>query len=364
MRVLQLIETSGPGGAETVLVRLASGLVRRGHAVHCVAADGAWLQSELARRELSMSLLPRGGKAFDGTMLSFLRAQIRAHRADVVHAHLFDGALYAGLAARLEHVPCIATLHGQVDVPRRGWKAAVKRALFGRVVSRVVAVSETLRAQLDGQLALPPERFVVVPNGVPVPTWGPRTRMQRSELRVIAVGNIRKPKDYPMLLTALARLREQLPGVRLDIVGQRDRDGLYEALQEQVIALGLAEAVTFHGFVSDPAALLAAADCFVLASSEEGFSLATIEAMLAGVPVVATRSGGPQEILRDGETGVLVPVRDPVALADGLARVLGGRRDEIERMVAAARSDAERRYSEEVMVERYEALYRELSRSA
>jgi len=196
-----------------------------------------------------------------------------------------------------------------------------------------------------------------------VPPWAPHAKTMRSTPRLIAIGNIRKPKDYPTLLAALARLQRQFPGVQLDIVGQRDRDGLYEALQEQVIALGLSEAVMFHGFVTDPTSLLVAADCFVLASSEEGFSLATIEAMLVGVPVVATRSGGPQEILRDGETNVLVPVRDPDALADGLVRVLGGERHEIERMVAAARSDAALRYSEQAMVQRYEELYREVAQS-
>lgn len=362
MRVLQVIETGGPGGAETVLARLASGLARRGHLVHCVVANGSWLPAELEKRQVSVALFPQGGKALDCSMLSFLREQMRSHQADVVHAHLFDGSLYAGLAARLEGVPCVTTLHGQVDVPRSGAKSAIKRAFFRRLVSRVVAVSETLRSQLKTALALHATDFVVIANGVPLPPWAPPERGDGAPPRLIAIGNIRRPKDYPTLLSALARLREEMPNVQLDIVGQPDRDGLYETLQTQVGALGLSDAVTFHGFVSDPAKLLAAADCFVLASSEEGFSLATIEAMLAGVPVVATRSGGPQEILRDGETGVLVPVRDPEVLAAGLARVLSGDRHEIGRMVAAARLDAERRYSEEAMVQRYEQLYREVVR--
>jgi glycosyltransferase involved in cell wall biosynthesis len=117
--------------------------------------------------------------------------------------------------------------------------------------------------------------------------------------------------------------------------------------------------VTFHGFVADPTPLLTQADAFVLASSQEGFSLATIEAMQAGVPVVATRSGGPEEILRHGETGLLVPVNDAAALADAIGLVL---HDPAlaERLTAAAREDAVRRFSLDAMVSAYEQLYRQL----
>jgi glycosyltransferase involved in cell wall biosynthesis len=360
MRVLQVIETGGPGGAETVVARLSSGLVARGHAVQCVVANGTWLPGELVRRGLPVALLPRGGGALDRALLAFLRAQIRAHGAEVVHAHLFEGALYAGVAARLEGVPCVATLHGQVDVPRAGLRATVKQFVFRRAVTRVVSVSEALRTELRPAIGIADDRFVMIPNGVPVPPWAPRSRSATATPRVIAIGNIRKPKDYPTLLSAMALLRARVPGVCLDVVGQSDREGLFEALQAQASSLGLGDAVSFHGFVSNPGALLAAADCFVLASSQEGFSLATIEAMLAGVPVVATRSGGPEEILRDGETGALVPVRDPLALATALERVLGGDPAEIERLRSAARTEAALRYSEGAMVAAYEALYNEL----
>ena len=360
LRVLQVIETGGPGGAETVFADLSAGLRERGHTVQCLVAPGSWLPDTLRERGLSVEPLVSGG-AFDVALLRSLIALIRRERIELVHAHLFEGALYAAMAAQLARIPSVATLHGQVDVARGGWRSAIKRRIFGASIGAVVTVSDALRRDLAPVLPLPAHRLLVVPNGVAMRPWSsvsPRTAAQRTA-RLIAVGNIRAPKNYPLLLEAVALLRQSVPTVHLDVLGEPDPGGLFAALQAQVEALGLHGAVTFHGFVADPTPLLMQADAFVLASSQEGFSLATIEAMQAGVPVVATRSGGPEEILRHGETGLLVPVNDAVALADAIGQVL---RDTAlaERLTAAARDDAVRRFSLDSMVSAYEQLYRRL----
>jgi glycosyltransferase involved in cell wall biosynthesis len=365
VRVLQFIETGGPGGAETVFVNLADGLRDRGHEVQCLVGEGNWLPDELRRRGLTTRILSTSG-SFDVALLRGLVRQIRADRVDIVHAHLFDGAIYAALAAKIAGVPCVATLHGQVDLVRSGWRGVVKQQLFGRSVTCVVTVSVSLGRTVRSQLPTPAERFRVIPNGVARPEAVPVEPASRTEseqrasgpVRLVAIGNIRRPKDYPVLLDAVARVHHPR-GVRLDVAGQPDSDGLFEALGRQAIALGIAKQITFHGFVADPTALLRQADCFVLSSSEEGFSLATIEAMLAGVPVVATRSGGPEEILRDGVTGLLVPIRNAEALASAIQRMLD---DPVraQQLAVAAAGDAADRYSLTTMVDSYLRLYEEI----
>ena len=366
MRILQLIETGGPGGAETVFATLSSGLVERGHAVTALVGEGNWLPAEMARRKIPTTLLTRGG-AFDRPLLAQIRRTIRDEQIDVVHAHLFEGAVYASLAARLEGVPSLTTLHGQVDVQRGGARARVKQWLFSRSTRCVACVSDALRRDLQDALRLPPSRLRVIPNGVvrgsPRPADAPTMRTSArtgSTRQLIAIGNIRQPKDYPTLLAAVAVLRAQAVDVHLHIAGQPDGDGLFESLQRQAQALEVASHVTFHGFVADPMPLLAQADCFVLSSSKEGFSLATIEAMLAGVCVVATRSGGPEEILRDGETGLLVPVGDPASLAAAIRRVIEDRTLATQ-LAAAALADATQRFSIDRMVSDYERVYREVT---
>lgn len=361
LRVLQLIETGGPGGAETVFANLATGLAERHHHVACFVGEGNWLPAEMQDRGLSPMIISHGG-AFDLALLRTLRRAIREQGIDLVHAHLFDGALYAAMAARLEGVPCVTTLHGQVDVRRAGLRARIKQMIFSRLISCVVSVSDALRRDLRQSLRLEDNQFRVIPNGVGraqqtvAPT--PAHTHTSDVPHLLAVGNIRTPKDYPTMLSALSALVRQGRRLHLDIAGQPDSEGLFEALQQQVRDLDLEHHVTFHGFLADPSPLFAQASAFLLTSTREGFSLATIESMLAGVPVVATRSGGPEEILQDGETGLLVPVGDPRAIAAAVGHLLD-HPDEGNRLARNAHAHATARYSLSAMVDAYEALYRE-----
>ena len=360
MRILQVIETGGPGGAETVFARLSSGLSDRGHHVHCVTREGSWLPAEIATRGLPWSVWRSGG-AFDITLVRRLRDLIRTERIDVVHAHLFDGAVYAALAARSVGIPAIVTLHGQVDVKADGWKSATKARLLRIGASRVVAVSSALGKELGARLRLPPQNLRVIANGVPVPTLGAITKHIAVNRRIIAIGNIRAPKNYALLLESLSKVRARASDVHLDVLGEPDKGTLYTELQEQVRRLGLSEAVTFRGFVPNPQALLTNADLLVQASSKEGFSLAIVEAMLSGVPVVSTRSGGPEEIITHEANGLLVPVNDSDALADAIVRVLD---DGLlaKRLSENGLQHARTNYGLDGMISNYERLYLEVLR--
>jgi glycosyltransferase involved in cell wall biosynthesis len=364
LRILQLIETGGPGGAETVFASLSSGLASRGHAVQCATGAGSWLPGELKRRLLASDVLQFQG-SFDRPLLRQIQALIKAHRADVVHAHLFDGGVYAGLASRLLGVPCVVTLHGQVDVATGGWRAALKRRLLVHSGRRIVTVSHALQRDLSTAFGTVARDFTVIHNGVAAPStfdinrafaWDVVPHEVSSPLRVLAVGNIRRPKGYPILLEAVALLKRRGVAVRLDVAGEADTDGLFESLQALAHTLGISADVTFHGFVSNPASLIAACDVFTLASTQEGFSLVTIEAMALGTPVVATRSGGPEEILTDGVTGVLVEAGSAAALADGILRI-GADPAHTRQMIARAHTEALHRFSLDAMISAYETLY-------
>jgi glycosyltransferase involved in cell wall biosynthesis len=361
MRVLQLIETGGPGGAETVFANLATALRDRGHHVHCMVGDGSWLPAEVRGRGLNTELLVPG-TSLDLGLLRAIRTAIRREQIDVVHAHLFDAAVYAAVASSLEGCRCVVTLHGQVDVRRSGLRTWIKRQLMRANADVVVVVSEALRRDIASVLHLPSDKLRVVPNGVQqAPSSSTTEPMLQSQpddapKRVVAVGNIRRPKNYPLLLEAFSLVRRELPHTLLQIVGEADRDGLHESLCVRAAEPDLAGAVEFHGFVRNPQSVLRGADAFVLASLQEGFSLATIEAMLAGVPVVATRSGGPEEIVKDGTTGLLVPVNDAVALASSLVRVLNDRAF-AHTLAVAADADARSRFSMDAMVDQYLRIY-------
>jgi glycosyltransferase involved in cell wall biosynthesis len=172
---------------------------------------------------------------------------------------------------------------------------------------------------------------------------------------IVAAGRLADAKNYPLLIEALARLQPRV-AARLFILGQGDEERSIRAL---VAARGLDDAVVLCGFQKNPWKYIARADVFALTSRYEGFGNVLVEAMACGVPVVATRSPGTTDIVRDGVDGLLVDRHEPEAVAAALARVLG---DEAlrQRLAAAARIGAAR-FALPVIAREYEAVFRVLA---
>jgi glycosyltransferase involved in cell wall biosynthesis len=229
---------------------------------------------------------------------------------------------------------------------------------------RIVPVSHDLAGFLATGLGLPGSALDVVHNGIPLaPVPDPSdTRERRSKARAelglppdgalaVAVGNLYPVKSHATLVAALA----QAPGLRAAIAGRGEEEA---RLREQALALGVADRLHLLGLRDDIDRVLRAGDVFVHPSRLEGLPLAILEAMSAGLPVVASRVGGIPEAVVDGETGVLVPTGDPAALAGALRHVLGTP-GFASALGAAGRARAERLFSVEAMVSAYRRLYGE-----
>jgi glycosyltransferase involved in cell wall biosynthesis len=225
-------------------------------------------------------------------------------------------------------------------------------------------VSRSLREGLRGGEWPVEDKSEVIPNGIDgnVFRMG-RNNSLREEIGLAentlimgAVGNVRLSKRYDLLLEAFAKVKAQRPTSQLVIIGQPGGP-LFEELLRLRFGLGLEDSVHFLGFREDVPKLLQGMDLFVLSSSDEGFSLAIVQAMATGLPIVATRCGGPEEILDDGVHGRLVAVNDPGSLACGILEVLSFP-DRGRRYGKAARERAISDFSIEAMVRRYEAVYR------
>ena len=360
--VLHMIDTGGPGGAETIYTQVSTGLAaERWRSVDVVPEPG-WLLDTLRTAGADTRLL-RSTRSFDVRHVAALVQLIRRTRAVLVHAHLFDAGVYASLAARLTGIPVVCTLHGRVDISRHDPYLAGKRHILDRRRNRVVFVSDSLRRWYEGAAPMRRAPTRVVHNGIDAALFTPgRDSTLRCELGIAddellvgAVGNIRPAKDYSTLLRAFALLRDRGVKARLVVVGEGGNE-LERQLNEERAALCLEELVAFAGFRQDIPRALRALDLYVSSSSSEGFSLTTVQAMACALPVVATRCGGPEEIVQDGVTGRLVAPSSPRALADALAALLAdrGRRATLGR---AARSAAETRFALQSMVAGYEAVY-------
>lgn len=360
LRIVLALESSGPGGAEHMVLQLARELRRRGDAAIVASMRPGWMTERAAAAGIPVWIAPQR-RGLDPFWTPRFALRLRRERIDVVHTHEFAMNVYGGAAARLAGIPSIATLHGRHWATDAARRALAYRALR-RLGMRIVAVSHDLAGFLAEGLSLPPGAIEVVYNGIelpPLPSAAERARLRgevRAELALapgaelaLAVGNLYPVKDHATLLRAAA----PRPGLAVAIAG---RGGEEERLRALAHALGIADRVRLVGLRDDVPRLLAAADVFVQPSLSEGLPLAVLEAMAAALPVVASRVGGIGEAVIDGKTGVLVPPADPGALASALARVLDTQSCR-EALGSAGRARTEEEFSVARMARRYRALY-------
>ncbi len=354
------------------LLHLADGLAARGLAVDAVAPHAAGLAGmepigSARVHRFHYAPIRSENLAYQGTMhelvaaglgpkvlfalfnLAFLWRAIRvvaSTRAQVIHAHWWlPGGFVGALASVITRRPLVITTHGtDVEMLRRTrWARPLARFAFGRA-RRITCGSTYLREQLIGLGVADPARIAVIP--MPInPIFAVRQpdlqiinrksrsgaetpRSLRGEIinpkSILTVARLSAQKSIDTLIEATAILRERGADVRLTIIGDGTERGTLESL---VVARGLQDRVEFLG--GQPQAELpryyAGCDVFVLPSVREGMGLVLAEAILCGAPVIAANSGGVTDIVRDGETGLLFPERDPRALAEAIQKLLDDR---------------------------------------
>jgi len=357
---LHVIDTLGPGGAETVFLQTATRLDPARFQPTAVIGGPGWLAEQLQESGLPPHMVSAKG-SFNARYLWMLLRLARQHRSDVIVAHLYGSSVYASLAGTLLSIPVVSVLHGQIDVSDAERFSSLKAAIVRKASRKVIFVSERLEDQLRPRLRLSAAQCAVIPNGIDTRIFRPsRDRSIRAELGISddttligAIGNIRTPKAYDVMLRAARTLIDRSHQFRLVIAGDC-ANALGRQLDQLRHDLGIERYVTFLGLRADVSRLLNNLDVFVLSSHTEGFSIACIEAMACGVPVVATRSGGPEQIL-EGEAGLLVPTSDPESLALAIERVISSK-ELAATLTARAMERVHEQYSLATMLSRYEAL--------
>lgn len=327
-------------------------------------AGPGWVLDRVTEYGVPHVICPSRG-SFDLSYLNSVRRHATGFGADLIHGHMLGASAYASLAARAARLPMVATLHGMPDLGKRGVRRTGKALALRAGATMVVCVSDALGHAATLALGLPRDRIITIHNGVDTDRFRPgdvhgirdSLRIGEHELLALSVGNFRHSKGYLVLLEAIRMAQARGLPYRFVIVGD-DKNLIGDEFRARRDALGLEGAVSLLGFRNDIPDLMRAADLYLLSSLDEGFSLTTVQAMATGLPVIATRCGGPEEIIQDGE-GLLVEVGSAAALADALT-VLAANPHSREQMAASARRAAVERFCVGEMVARYAALYREL----
>jgi len=368
LRIAYVINSMVVGGSQTHLLQVLRLLDRARFAptFFCLNGDGELLDSV---RSLGVDVLcPGAGRGYKGAdLVARIAALTRAFRHrhfDIVHNYLLRANLVGSVSARLARVPIVlCSKRGCHE--RRGAELAMAK-IGNALADRVAVNAEAVREFVHDNEGCPLAKMPVIPSGIdsdrfaPLATADYKARLGIAAERTVVgiVTRMRVRKGVEEFIRAIAALRRDRPDVHAVIVGEVSLD---ETLDGIVRDAGMAEHLTLLGRRSDMPEVLSALDVFVLSSHDEGMSNAVLEAMSMQLPVVATDVGGTGEVVRHGESGLLVPAKDPGALAAALAEVLADR----ERAAAMGRLGREivvAKFSAAAMVKQMEALYFEIAR--
>lgn len=363
MRILHISSAQTFGGGERYLADMANALAARGHDVYAAVRPNSPLLAELNLPNTNVTEVPLRN-ALDAKSASALLRFIRKQKIEIVHAHMArDYPLAAYAALRNQGVRLIVTRHVLFPLNRLH-KITLRR------VARVIAVSEAVGRHLRAQQLVPADKISVVHNGIDLERVAlARSRFDRekfyarwelpeSSMLVGSVGALTPLKGHDDFLRAAVRIGEAFPNAFFVIAGtdsspiQANRSHLERLIQEY----GLTNRVRMIGWVDELTWLFCALDVFVSASRTESFGLAIVEAMAGGAAVVATETEGAKEILRNGETGLLVPVGDVEALTESVKALLADPRER-DRISNRAREAATSRFGLDRMVDQVEGIY-------
>jgi len=363
VKILYLITELNVGGAEKALARIVAHLNRDRYdaLVACLHEPGLVADEIRAAGSRVVNLDMRSRT--DLRVIYRLFKLLRQERVQIIHSYLFHANLLARLVGKLARVPIIISSERTMEMEGR------IRLLLNRLTSpladRVIAVARRVRDFAVKSIGVPSEKLVVIYNSVEISEYqgGVDVARIREELEIdpahTVVGTVSRldeAKGIRYFLQAVPEVLIRNSEVSFLIVGDGSQRRELERLARD---LGIESRVIFAGYRPDVVKMLAIMDVFVLPSLYERFPNAVLEAMAIAKPVVATRVGGTPEAVEDGVTGLLVPPRDPKALAEAIIALLQDR-ERAEAMGRAGRERVERYFSAERMVQETEALYEEL----
>jgi glycosyltransferase involved in cell wall biosynthesis len=363
--VLQVVLTLDTGGTERLVVEICRRLQRRFRMAVCTLDNpGVWA-AELDAEGIGVTSVNR--RPGFHPSIGWRVAQVAKRTgAKVIHCHHYSPFVYGTIARYLAPGRrLVFTEHGRLNDGPPSPKRRLVNPLLARLGAKMFAVSSALRKSMAEE-GFPSQRIDVVLNGIDpgeLPTYAERhfarthLGLTKDALVVGTVARLNPVKDLGTLIRGFGTLRRAKPHAVLVIVGDGEERRALEVITRR---LALTEAVRFLGQREDARALLPAFDIFANSSISEGVSLTILEAMAAGVPVVATRVGGTPEVIEHGRTGLLVPARSADAIAHALASLAD---DATERYVLGgrARLAVEKRFTIDRMVEQYASIYSELA---
>jgi len=356
-RFLHIIDTTGPGGAETIFTQLAFKTQSLGYKTIALIRGPGWVQSELERLGIDTRVFDCKG-SFNFKFLMHIINTVRREKITVIQSHLLGSNVYASIAGKICGVRVFTTFHGFVDISAKEKFSTIKFLAIRWGAEKVIAVTQQIKDMLINVSSLHEKQVLVVPNGVDTVVFSSAEADYRllpnQPVKIGCLGNVRNAKNYPLAISALKELRERHYNVELYIAGD-NQNKLATTCVELAKELGVSDHVHWLGFMSTAPEYLRSLDIFLLSSSSEGHPLALTQAMAVGLPIAATKCGI-EGVVIDRETALLAENGDLNSVVGVIEELINS--DELRRTLGqAAVAEANAKWSLTSTFNNYLALY-------
>ncbi len=361
-KILHVIDTTGPGGAETVFLMLSQYTIENDNynSVALVSGKG-WVESMLSPHGMKTYIINSKG-SFNHDYLKQLIRLVKNEKIDVIHAHLFGPSIYCSVASIVTNTRLICTIHGIVDISPHERFRCVKMGLLGIGSNYVVCVNSEIEKKMQKEKLIPSKKIVTIYNGIDTNSFeyngSDRCRkvlsVKKNEILIGSLGNIRGPKNYDLAIRVINELHIAGYYVHYCIAGQGS-DAQINQLWKLIERFNLKNYIHILGFVDDVQSFLSNLDVLLMSSFSEGHPLSVMQAMANGVPVVSTPNGVEKIFKSDFEIAISKNYD-----ADSLATLLI---EQIEQgrynnMTENAKKRVQKKYSRTTMFNAYDSLYR------
>ncbi len=330
IKVVHLLYSLEMGGAERLVLSIVKHLDRSKYDGIIYSFKGGSLERELIRSKINYHVVGKKSR-FDAQFPLKLHEALTRERVQVLHCHLFSPNFWGRIVGKVCGIKSIITTEHSMAY-RKSFSQKVTERMLCVLSSKIVAVSEAVRQSQIDQGKIPPERIVTIRNGLEVDAVTAAANgiegrkilrdqfgVKDDELLILSVGRLIVAKGYENLLLAMPRILESVKKAKLIITGEGPLDGELKKLTQD---LRISDKVIFTGLRHDVYNIIAASDLCVMSSVREGLSIALLEYMALGKPVVATDVGANAEVIEQGKSGLIVPIKSSNAIADAVINLI------------------------------------------